>query len=87
MKAKLNKVFFVTYNDDNTKSPLMIFDQSLITKDIEKLVFKHLNNDDCLRECYDDADLKNAANIIANGDSWNSGTEEYYIEAVTEYYL
>lgn len=87
MKSKLNKVFFVTYNDDNTKSPIMVFDNSLTNDNMKELIYGHFKGDDCLTECYDDADLEKAAKIIVDGnDSWNSGTEEYFIEDVTEYY-
>lgn len=87
MKSKLNKVFFVTYNDDNTKSPIMVFDNSLTNDNMKELIFGRFKGDECLTECYEDEDLKRAAKIIVDcNDVWNSGTEEYYIEDVTEYY-
>ena len=58
MKSKLNKVFFVTYNDDNTKSPIMVFDNSLSNDDMKELIYNHFKEDDCLAECYDYEDLE-----------------------------
>lgn len=88
MKSKLNKVFFVTYSDDNTKSPIMVFDNSLTNDNMKELIYGYFKDDDCLTECYDDADLQKAAQIIVDGnDCWENETEEYFIEEVTEFYL
>ena len=88
MKSKLNKVFFVTDNDDNTKSPIMVFDNSLIDDDIKKLILNYFRNDEIISDYYDDDILVKAVEVIVDGyDSWGFDSKEYYIEDVTEYYL
>ena len=87
MKSKLNKVFFVTYNDDDTKFPIMAFDNSLSNDNMKELIYSHFKDDECMREIYDDEDLKKAAEIIVeNNELWSNGEEDYYVEDVTEYY-
>lgn len=87
MKSKLVKVFYVVYSDDNTKEALMSFDISSLTdNEIQTLIADYLKDDECLKEVYDNSELEEAANTIANNDSWYNGTEEYFLQEVTEYY-
>ncbi len=88
MKSKLNKVFFVTYNDYNKKSPIMVFDNSLTDDKIKELILQWFRDDDDIVELYDDDIIVKATEVIVSGhDSWSFDTEDYYIEDVTEYYL
>lgn len=88
MKSKTTKILFITYKEDNTKSPIMVFDNSLSDDNIKDLIFDYFKTDADLVERYDDSDLKDAAEIIVNGsDSWDNVTEEYYLDSVILYYM
>lgn len=83
MNKKINHVFFVTYNNDNTKSPLLSLDDTLTNEEKEKVIFEHLRNDPEINEKYTIKELENAAKTIVNNDFWQHNNEEYYLEEVT----
>lgn len=85
MKARLIKVL-TEYSEDGKRVVLGFDAQTTNVNDMKDKIYEFLSEDECLQECFEEEDLKEAALLIAQGGSWYDGGRDYKIDTCTLYY-